>query len=47
MLVEKAGKKPVPAEAGTIFEIGDKLTVFGNYTVICRSFHARERFTDE
>ena len=47
MLVEKPGKKAVPAEAGTVFEIGDKLTVFGNYTVICRSFHARERFTDE
>ncbi len=47
MLVEKPGKKAAPAEAGTVFEVGDKLTVFGNYTVICRSFHARERFADE
>lgn len=47
MLVEKNGKKAVPAEAGTVFEAGDKLTVFGNYSVICRSFHARERFSDD
>ena len=47
MLVEKPGQKAVPAGADTIFEIGDKLTVFGDYTVIQRTFHAKERFSDE
>ena len=46
MLVEKSGKKAVPAGADTVFAVGDKLTVFGDYAVICRSFHARERFSD-
>ncbi len=46
MLVEKPGKKAVPAGADTVFEVGDKLTVFGNYSMICRSFHARERFSE-
>ena len=47
MLVEEPGKKAVPAGADTVFSPGDKLTVFGNYSVICKSFHARERFTDD
>ena len=47
MLVEKPGQKAVPAGADTVFSVGDKLTVFGDYAVICRTFHARERFTDE
>lgn len=46
MLVEKPGKKAAPAGADTVFEIGDQLTVFGDYSVICKSFHARERFAD-
>ncbi len=46
MLVEKPGKKPEAARADTVFEVGDKLTVFGNYSKICKSFHARERFSD-
>lgn len=46
MLVEHPGKKPVPAGADTVFFVGDKLTVFGEYATICRSFHARERFAD-
>ena len=46
MLVERPGKKAVPAGADTVFLIGDKLTVFGNYAMICKSFHARERFAD-
>ena len=46
MLVEKPRKKAVPAGADTVFEVGDKLTVFGDYTIICKSFHARERFAD-
>ena len=47
MLVEQAGKKAAPAGADTVFSPGDKLTVFGDYSVICKTFHARERFADE
>ena len=46
MLVEQPGKKAVPAGADTVFSVGDKLTVFGDYALICKAFHARERFTD-
>jgi hypothetical protein len=47
MLVERKGSKPMPAQADTVFEIGDKLTVFGNYKMICKAFHAREHFSDD
>lgn len=47
MLVEQHGGKPMPAQADTVFQIGDKLTVFGNYHAICKTFHAKEHFTDE
>ena len=47
MLVERKGGKPVPAGAETVFETGDKLTVFGNYKTICKAFHAREHFADD
>ena len=47
MLVEAEGKKAEPAGADTVFHEGDKLTVFGDYATICRTFHARERFTEE
>lgn len=46
MLVERPGEKPRPAGADTVFAPGDKLTVFGSYAAICKSFHARERFAD-
>lgn len=46
MLVERAGQKPAAAGADTVFKTGDKLTVFGNYAVICKTFHAREHFGD-
>ena len=46
MLVERPGGKPEVAHANTVFEPGDKLTVFGNYSTICRTFHAREHFSD-
>ena len=46
MLVERGGGKPVPARADTVFEPGDKLTVFGDYKTICNAFHAREHFAD-
>ncbi len=47
MLVERQGGKPVPAGADTVFEPGDKLTVFGDYKTICKAFHAREHFADD
>lgn len=47
MLVEPGGKDAVPAGADTVFQVGDKLTVFGDYATICRTFHARERFTED
>ena len=47
MLVERQGGKPMPAKAETVFEIGDKLTVFGDYKAICKAFHAREHFADD
>ena len=46
MLVEKPGKKAAPAGADTVFEEEDQLTVFGDYAVICKAFHARERFAE-
>ena len=46
MLVERPGSKPAPAGADTVFQVGDELTVFGDYAVICTAFHARERFVD-
>ena len=47
MLVERQGSKPMPAQADTVFETGDKLTVFGDYQTICKTFHAREHFADD
>ena len=47
MLVERNGGKPMAARAETVFGIGDKLTVFGDYNTICRAFHAREHFADD
>ena len=47
MLVETQGGSAQPAGADTVFREGDKLTVFGDYATICRTFHARERFSEE
>ena len=47
MLVERNGGKPIPAQADTVFEPGDQLTVFGDYHTICKTFHAREHFADD
>ncbi|MBQ6927796.1 MAG: TrkA C-terminal domain-containing protein [Oscillospiraceae bacterium] len=46
LLVEHPGKKAEPAGADTVLTVGDRVTVFGNYKTICKSFHARERFGD-
>ena len=47
MLVEPKGGEPVAARADTVFEAGDRLTVFGNYKTICKAFHAREHLSDD
>ncbi len=47
MLVESSSGKASAAGADTVFHVGDKLTVFGDYAVICRTFHARERFSED
>ena len=47
MLVESKGKRPEAAGADTVFSVGDKLTVFGSYAAICRTFDARESFEDQ
>ena len=47
MLVEPKGGKAEPASARTVFQSGDKLTVFGDYATISRVFHARERFSEQ
>lgn len=47
MLVEPLGKKAEPATAHTVFQPGDKLTVFGDYATISQVFQARERFGDQ
>ena len=47
MLVEHPGGKAIAAGADTVFSVGDKLTVFGDYRTICKAFHAREHFADD
>ena len=47
MLIERSGDKPEPAGANTVFHVGDKLTVFGEYKAICKAFEAKEQFVDE
>ena len=47
MLVEHRGGQASAAHADTVFDIGDKLTVFGDYHTICKTFHAREHFADD
>lgn len=47
MLVEHHGGKTMAAQADTVFEVGDRLTVFGDYQTICKAFHAREHFADD
>ena len=45
MLVDRG--KAEPATASTVFQVGDKLTVFGDYHTICKVFEAQERFDAE
>ena len=47
MLVEHPGGRTMPATADTVFQAGDKLTAFGDYKTICKTFHAKEHFGDD
>jgi hypothetical protein len=44
MLMERGGQKASAVSADTVFLPGDKLTVFGSFTAVCRAFEAEERF---
>ena len=44
MLVEHKNAQIDVPTGHTVFEAGDKLTVFGDYKTICKAFHAHERF---
>ena len=47
MLVEKQGMGMRQANAQTVFEKGDKVTLFGDYNTICKTFNAKENFKDD
>ncbi len=47
MLTEHGGGGAEPAGADTVFREGDKLTVFGEYRAICKTFNAKEQFADD
>ncbi len=47
LLIEHNGEKPKPATAETVFEVGDKVTVFGNYSAVCKTFHAKEYLVED
>jgi hypothetical protein len=46
MLVERGGRKAEAPDGYTVFQKGDKLTVFGDIKTICRAFQAREQFIE-
>lgn len=46
MLVEHSAGPIEAPTARTVFESGDRLTVFGDYKTLCRTFNAKERFDD-
>lgn len=45
MLVERPGGRVDAPTGNTVFEVGDTLTVFGDYKGICQTFKAKERFS--
>lgn len=45
MLVEHPNKKTEPVTADTVFETGDVITLFGNYTAMRKAFYAEEDFS--
>ena len=47
MLVEKPGHGMRQANAETKFDDGDRVTLFGDYATICKTFNAKESFVDD
>ena len=47
MLVEKKGQHMLLPDAHTKFDEGDRVTVFGDYSAICKTFCAKETFVGE
>ncbi len=47
MLIERGGVKAVLPTAKTVFEVGDRITVYGNYQQICKILNAKEHFSDD
>ncbi len=47
LLVEHNKQKPTAALARTVFQPGDRLTVFGDYYQICTAFEAKEHFSED
>ncbi len=46
MLLERGGIKAVLPTAKTVFEAGDRVTVYGNYQQICKLLNAKEHFSE-
>ncbi len=46
MLIEHPDRKTEPANADTVFQVGDKLTMFGSYAAMRKAFHAVEDFNE-
>ncbi|MDO4193210.1 MAG: TrkA C-terminal domain-containing protein [Erysipelotrichaceae bacterium] len=46
MLVEHPSRKTEPVSADTVFQVGDKLTMFGSYAAMRKAFHAEEDFNE-
>lgn len=46
MLVEHSGQPVEAPTAKTVFTEGDRLTVFGDYKTLCKTFNAKERFEE-
>ena len=47
LLYERGSDAPAVPTANTVFEPGDRLTLFGNNKTICRAFLANEYFLDK
>ena len=47
LMVERADRSTENPTAKTVFQVGDRVTVCGDYRQICRVFQARERFSND
>ena len=46
LATEPEGGTAEPASGRTVFHVGDKVTMYGDYETIAKAFNARERFTE-